>query len=166
MAGKHETPTKEAAPCGRCDELAIWQQAFGLLTTLAPDLEINVRDAMGMAIEIERHVLAERTRLEAAERDAAELRADNEMNAHYAKRALVAEAKLALVDKYGEEQWNSGWRWDVTRADSEKPLSFNAWLAQNEMQPCPKCGGTGHRYNRYGEMGECMDCDARGVVQS
>ncbi len=32
-------------------------------------------------------------------------------------------------------------------------------------QPCPECGGTGHRYNRYGEMAECMGCDATGKVQ-
>ena len=40
---------------------------------------------------------AERQRAEAAEKDANELRADNEMNARYAARALHAEAALAAV---------------------------------------------------------------------
>ena len=34
-----------------------------------------------------------------------------------------------------------------------------------EVQPCPKCKGTGYRYNIYGEMAECMDCGARGEAQ-
>ena len=40
---------------------------------------------------------AERQRREAAEKDANELRADNETSAHYAARALHAEAALAAV---------------------------------------------------------------------
>lgn len=48
------------------DALAVWQEAFGLLTTLAPDLEIDVSDPLGMAKAIERHVLAERAALAAA----------------------------------------------------------------------------------------------------
>ena len=43
-------------------------------------------------------------------------------------------------------------------------IGRDAWAAP-ESQPCPKCKGTGYRYNRYGEMAECMDCDARGEVQ-
>ena len=65
--------------------LALWQQAFGLLTTLAPDLEIDIRDPLDMARAIERHVLAERAALAAA-------------NA----RAEAAEGKLLLVDEYAE----------------------------------------------------------------
>lgn len=46
--------------------LAVWQEAFGLLTTLAPDLGIDITDPLGMARAIERHVLAERAALAAA----------------------------------------------------------------------------------------------------
>ena len=41
---------------------------------------------------------AERQRREAAEKDANELHSDNEMNAHYATRALHAEAALAAIN--------------------------------------------------------------------
>ncbi len=47
-------------------DLEKWQQAFGLMTTLAPDLEIDITDPLGMAWAIERHVLAERAALAAA----------------------------------------------------------------------------------------------------
>ena len=60
--------------------LACWQEAFGLLTTLAPDLEIDIRDPLGMAQAIERHVLAERAALAAA-----------------TQRAEIAETRLAAV---------------------------------------------------------------------
>jgi hypothetical protein len=40
-------------------ELASWQEAFGLLTTLHGQMEINVSDPMGMAQAIEKHVSAE-----------------------------------------------------------------------------------------------------------
>lgn len=54
-------------------KLAEWQQAFGLLTTLAPDLEIDATDPLGMARTIERHVLAvvERARDSAMEQQEA-----------------------------------------------------------------------------------------------
>ena len=47
--------------------------------------------------QLRAELAAERQRAEAAEKDANELRADNEMNAHYATRALHAEAALAAV---------------------------------------------------------------------
>ena len=47
--------------------------------------------------QLRAELAAERQRAEAAEKDANELRADNEMNARYAARALHAEAALAAV---------------------------------------------------------------------
>ena len=53
---------------------------------------------------------------------------------------------------------------------SKDVIAVDIWLAAQhvkpwEVQPCPKCKGTGYRYNIYGEMAECMDCGARGEAQ-
>jgi len=81
------------------------------------------------------------------------------------QRAEAAEAALAAADKYGSYcivTW-----WASINNSNIAIKSFAEWYAQErqEVQPCPKCKGTGYRYNRYGEMAECMDCDARGEVQ-
>lgn len=80
----------------RADLAAAVQRAEEAETTLAAmrtehgRLYVKWEDAM-------QSLRAERQRAEAAEKDANELRADNEMNAHYATRALHAEAALAAV---------------------------------------------------------------------
>ena len=86
--------------------LALWQQAFGLLTTLAPDLEIDIRDPLDMARAIERHVLAERAALAAA-------------NA----RAEAAEAKLTAVSDYVAYSMAS-------YENSEFPMPFAEWFVK------------------------------------
>ena len=63
-------------------------------------------------------------RAEAAEKDANELRADNEMNAHYATRALHAEAALAAVDGYGQYMRAAG------REEDDDLMVFAQWLAR------------------------------------
>ncbi len=45
------------------DELASWQEAFGLLTTLHGSIQIDSSDPMGMAKQIESHVRATIERL-------------------------------------------------------------------------------------------------------
>lgn len=51
-------------------------------------------------------------------------------------RAKAAEAKLAAVDQYGENQWESGWRWNDARRPEDVPVSFAEWLAQqSEVEP-------------------------------
>ena len=59
-----------------------------------------------------------------AKMEAAE--ADAETANYYAKRALVAEAKLALVERYGADQWRRG-------NAGQEPQEFDEW--QKEAQP-------------------------------
>ena len=59
--------------------------------------ESDREQADKMIVLFEGAITMLRQRAEAAEKDANELRSDNEMNAHYAARALHAEAALAAV---------------------------------------------------------------------
>lgn len=72
------------APDTRIAPLSEWMQAIGLLTTLCPTLEMDSSDPLGMAKQIEAYVLAQ------------------------ASKTQAAEAKLALVDDYGLDQWGNG----------------------------------------------------------
>ena len=85
-------------------ELKKLTQAFGLLTTLHPTMEIDTRDYMGMAKQIEAHVRdlqervaeleAENERLMEALREIVELYKPTTMSLTAIKMCMVAEQAL------------------------------------------------------------------------
>ena len=80
-------------------ELESWTEAFGLLSTLHGTMAITVNDPMGMAQQIEAHVIATISRLRAELAALVNLRAEADSawdSATYnAERARKAEAELA-----------------------------------------------------------------------
>ncbi len=114
-------------------ELEAWQVAFGLLTTLGGDFEIDIRDPLGMARAIERHVLAERAalaaataRAEAAERDARDVRAwADAVPVEAIRRYFYNSAALLDMDYSAYSQIEAA-------GDSE---AVGVWLEQSEVQP-------------------------------
>ena len=115
-------------------KLAEWQIAFGLLTTLAP-VEIDTTDPLGMAKAIERHVLAERAALAAAEQRAEA--AERERNRQKMTRL---DATIRVVEL---EEWIEGVPFvaihDVVNGydELEARRVVRKWLEENrkEVQP-------------------------------
>jgi len=77
-------------------ELAQWRQAVGLLTTLHPQMMIGPTDSLGMARQIEAHVLSERQRAEAAEVKLAKAQDDQALN------RMLDETLQELADALAE----------------------------------------------------------------
>lgn len=77
-------------------ELAQWRQAVGLLTTLHPQMMIDPTDSLGMARQIEAHVLSERQRAEAAEVKLAKAQDDQALN------RMLDETLQELADALAE----------------------------------------------------------------
>lgn len=102
-------------------ELGSWQRAFGFLTALAPDMEIDIHDPMGMARAIQRHVLAERAALAAAtaDRDAV-LKANGTLNQEL--RAMQAEHRPDRLGTHWAGCWRDGGRrhWQCAVAEAER----------------------------------------------
>ena len=103
-----------------------------------------------------RELAAMTARAEAAERDASDVR-------RWADSVPVESIYYVWLAAVAHSRDNGNYA-------SKDIIAVDVWLAAQhvkswEVQPCPKCKGTGYRYNRYGEMAECMDCDARGEVQ-
>ena len=100
----------------------------------------------------------------------------SEYSADIAAMQLRAEAAEAVLAAVPVEAIYYVWLAAVAHScangnyASKDVIAVDIWLAAQhvkpwEVQPCPKCKGTGYRYNIYGEMAECMDCGARGEAQ-
>ena len=138
----------------RQEEQQIINDAPVILETILSEYgEVNAIAEVQRLVNIAKSAIQ---RAEAAERDASDVR-------RWADSVPVESIYYVWLAAVAHSRDNGNYA-------SKDVIAVDIWLAAQhvkpwEVQPCPKCKGTGYRYNRYGEMAECMDCDARGEVQ-
>ena len=125
----------EPAVDDRVAPLSAWMQAVGLLTTLCPTLVMDSRDPVGMAKQIEAHVLAEKKRVDAAEAECEEWRANYgalEAVAIASERGrMAAEGALAAVPLAAIDYVTSVA--DYPFGCGKERAAIAAWLAERQQ---------------------------------